>query len=452
MIFMVIIGALAIGFYSTITTSTTLAQNDQKGARALIAAESGIQFMRLSLARATIPGGTTTEQLLTELDKDLRINTQLIGNLGAQTVGFANNTISIPAQAGGLIVTDPGDQSGFSVKITPIGGGTDGIVCTVTGHSGSSARTHRSKDVRLYFVRRELPSSIFDGAVAANGKITITKGAIGGVPGISPDTIASITSLKTTSPAFMMTGGTIGGDVNVVGAGLAAISAGSVGGTTNLTSIMKDHVKVVVPPELPFVDTSVLAGYATNTFTGVVAVMNNTRIPANTGTAAAPLKFNSDVLIQGILYVESPNIIEFSGNSTLAGIIVFENKGNATVNKITFTGNSSVANLPLDPMFDQVRSIKGLAMLAPTAALTFTGSNDSNLRGNLIVGTFNEKGSANITIDKGSVIAMDPGANAAVFAGKMLRFTETGKFNQPSIGVKFTSKLIPANGTYLEVN
>lgn len=56
MIFMGLIGTL--GFYSTITTSTKLAHNDENGARALAAAESGLQFMRYHLAWVELPPTT----------------------------------------------------------------------------------------------------------------------------------------------------------------------------------------------------------------------------------------------------------------------------------------------------------------------------------------------------------------------------------------------------------
>src|SRR5687767_4115544 len=67
MIFMVLIGCLALGFYATMTTSTKLSENDQKGARALMAAESGIQFMRLNLAHVQLPPLTTPDNVLAEL-------------------------------------------------------------------------------------------------------------------------------------------------------------------------------------------------------------------------------------------------------------------------------------------------------------------------------------------------------------------------------------------------
>ena len=158
MTFMVLIGCLALGFYATMTTSTKLSENDQKGARALMAAESGIQFMRLNRAHVQLPPLTTPDQVLAALFADLKVSTRVIGNLGANTVGFANGTISIPAEANQILVTNAADNTGFRVTITRISPTTDGVVCTVTGHTGTG-RYHRSKRVALEFTRQEIPTA-----------------------------------------------------------------------------------------------------------------------------------------------------------------------------------------------------------------------------------------------------------------------------------------------------
>lgn len=444
MIFMVLIATLAIGFYSTTTTSQSLAQNDQKSARALLAAESGIQFMRLRLAHVRIPPTTSADTLLSELHADLAADVTLKGNLGTQTVGLANDTISIPAEAGGIILTDPSHRSGFSVAITKVNpAGTRRIICTITGHSGTG-RYHRTRDLQLNFVREELENILLEKAVAAKGTVTIMKGLLGG-SGV-PDTIASVMSTKSTSPAVSMSGGSVGGNIGIVAPGLASVTGGSVHGQTDLTTIMDNHVAVIEPPEFPYVDSALFAGYATNTYTGSGSTLQNVRMPAGTNP-----KFAGNVTIQGILYIESPNVVEFGGNASLAGLIVFENKGTSGTNSIKFGGNATVSPLPPDAIFDPLRSISGIAILAPTATVTTTGNSDSYLKGNVVAGTFNELGSATIRMDQGSILTLDPG-NSATFNGNTVRFASTGSSNPPSLGVRYTTKFIPDNGTYAELN
>ena len=442
MIFMVLIGAMAVGFYAMVTTSTAVSHNDQRGAQALIAAESGIQFMRLQLARVKIPPtASSTNDMMFELHKDLKAALETTGNLGAHTVSLVNNVITIPAEAGKTIETDSGTRSGFRVLIEAK---TGGIVCRCTGYSGVG-RYRRDKSVALDFIRQELPSSLLDNAIAAKGTVNIQKGIIGGVSGTSPDTIAKIMSTKTSVPAVSITGGTLGGNVGVVDDAYAQITGGSVAGQTNITTIYANHVKEVEPPEFPVVDTTVFAQYATNTYvSGMASPMQNIRIPANTNP-----KFSGGVVIQGILYIESPNQVEFSGGSSLAGFLVFENKGTSATNTVKFAGNTTITSLPPDAIFNPLRSITGIAIMAPTASITTTGSTDSYLKGNVFVGQFNELGSATIRMDQGSIVAMD-GGTAATFNGQTTRFLSTGKLNPPSIGVRYTAKFVPRDGTYEE--
>ena len=451
MIFMVLIAMLAVAFYSMITTSTSVSQNDQKTARALVAAESGIPFMRLRLAKVKIPPtASTPAQVITEVHTDLRAAMEGTDNLRSNTVGLSNNVITIPAQAGAVITTDPSDKSGFSVVITSATPPRTGVVCTVTGHSGSG-RTRRTKSVSLNFIRNEIPSTILQNAVAAKGTVNIMKGFIGGVTGVSPDSIASVMSAKTSSPAFTMSGGTLGGDVGVVDQDYALITGGTVHGQTNPTTIYQNHVQEVEPPEFPYIDTSGFASYATNTYVSGMTLLQNVRIPAGTGTTASPLTIAGSAAVQGILYIESPNVVHFGGNATIAGFIVFENKGTTSGNVLRFGGNATVSPLPPDAMFNPLRSITGIAIMAPTAAVTMTGSTDSYFKGNVIVGQFNEFGSATIKMDQGSIVTMDPG-NSATFNGNTTRFASTGVLNPPSMGIRYSAKFIPKDGTYLELN
>ena len=72
MIFLVAMGLMALGFYALTTTAAQLSKNDRRTAKALLAAESGIQFMRNRLAHVTIPPNTSSANLLSELETDLK--------------------------------------------------------------------------------------------------------------------------------------------------------------------------------------------------------------------------------------------------------------------------------------------------------------------------------------------------------------------------------------------
>jgi Tfp pilus assembly protein PilX/dUTPase len=446
MLFLVLIGTLSLGFYSSTTTAVQLAKNDQKSIKALLAAESGLQFIRRQLANVTVTSSSDGPQMMADLYNDLTAALSGTGNLGSMTVGYANGTIKIPAQAGRCVLLDSSDNTGFAITINNVGGAASLIVVKVIGTTGSGAYS-RDKGVQLTFSRQPNNTGLFDNAVAAKGGISMSKGSLLGVSGISPDTIASVMSAKTNAPSFIMGGGTIGGSVGVIDEDYASITGGSVHGTTSVSTMKANGwLSEVSAPEFPTIDTSVFLPYATSIY-GSGTVMSNMVIPPNTNP-----KFTGNATINGILYVKSPNKIQFRGNTTLAGFIVFEQAGDASQNSIDLSGNFSVANLPAGAAYDALRAISGVAIIAPTAGLTMTGSADSNFRGNVIVSTFANGGSADIVFDQGSLIAMSPGTDAVTFNGKTVKWKTTGKNNQPSTGVTYSNKFTPSGGTYLELN
>jgi hypothetical protein len=272
------------------------------------------------------------------------------------------------------------------------------------------------------------------------------------VTGISPDSIATIMSATNASGAMSVSGGIIGGDINVVGSkSNASVTGGTVGGTSNTAVILAQHTNVVSDPEFPTFETDVFKSYATTTYAGQSSgTLKNVRIPKN---YPGGVKFTGNVTIQGILYIESPNNVQFRGNTNLQGFIVFENAGTVADNVIDMSGNFSQGTLPSGSDFDSLRTITGIAVLAPTTALSTNGSVDSQVRGNMILGTFVNGGSADLQIDQGTLMTLDTTTTAgAKFNAKTIKWTATGKTNQPSAGVSYDTKFVPVAGSYRELN
>ena len=463
MLFLVLIGTLALGFYTSVTTATALAKNDRRSAKALMAAESGIQFMRNRLANVSIPPNTTAADLLDELEADLLNDEQIANNLlGTPIPPRDGNVLTIP-----FICTDVAEQSGFTVTISDIGAVGE-IVCTVRGQSGDAKTGAVSnKSVRLDFTRKEIESNVFESAIAAQSQFVMRKGSVTGIPNVSSDSIIKLMSAQETYPAIIMYNGKIGsldgGELGTVIPdpdpmeagepldGALQFSQGYVHGSQNPLTIKENYLKLVDKPEFPTVNTDMFVNYATSTYTGGTGgVLRNVRIPAGTNP-----KFTGNVTIQGILYVESPNVVDFGGNTNMQGFIVFQNAGNSTVNQINATGNFTYGNLPDDTEFDKLRTITGISMLAPTTAVKFSGSVDSQIRGNMILGRFENAGSADIQIEKGSILALDPsgtGYPGIHLNGKTVKFASTGADFPPSEGVSYTSRFLPTKGSYLELN
>ena len=86
MLYLVLFGTLAIGFYAAPTTQSQLVANDERTAGALFASESGMDFMRYQLARVSIPPGTPNDVVVQRLYDDLRTQLEDTGNLGSASI------------------------------------------------------------------------------------------------------------------------------------------------------------------------------------------------------------------------------------------------------------------------------------------------------------------------------------------------------------------------------
>src|SRR5439155_18012926 len=126
----------------------------------------------------------------------------------------------------------------------------------------------------------------------------------------------------------------------------------------------------------------------------------------------------------------------------LQGFIVVDNS-TANAATLNFSGNLAMASLPNQPKFDPLRSISGVAVMAPTANMYMTGSS-SSLRGNVLVKTFDFAGAGDMQIDQGSIITLGTGNNTANFhSTKTVRFSATGENNQPNVGVTYSGSFLP---------
>jgi hypothetical protein len=188
--------------------------------------------------------------------------------------------------------------------------------------------------------------------------------------------------------------------------------------------------------------------YATNSYVSGASLQKNVYVPPNTNP-----KFNGGDTVQGILYIASPNQVTFRGNFNLQGILVMaaSSAGQNSTDLLDFRGNVSQQPLPSSPTFDALRAASGVSILAPTAAITMSGSTDSLLRGNVISNTFGFQGSADIVVDNGTLMTLKEGTNSAVFSGKTVKFTSTGANNLPSQGVSFSQSYSPEPASYEEL-
>jgi hypothetical protein len=172
--------------------------------------------------------------------------------------------------------------------------------------------------------------------------------------------------------------------------------------------VQVDGAEVYGATEVPWPGTNpaLFKPFATNVLTappGPGAVLSNIRIPANTNPT-----FSSDVVINGVVYVESPNNVKFSGALSLCGMIVTEKADSPAGNTITFAGHTSVQgveNLPPGAEYNGLRNLGGTFLLAEGFTAKFTGS-FTTLSGSMVASGFEFSGDAGGTI-RGSVVNLN---------------------------------------------
>lgn len=438
MMFLVLFSTLALAFYTMSSTAIESSNNDQQINRALLAADSGMDFIRYQLQNVTIPPSTPAGNVVNALYEDLVNQMEETGNLGGNAVELSGNIIYVPQD--GSISLASNQNAIFRATITDWAGE---IVVKIDGTSLPSGLT---RSITMDFTRRQRTSTIYNYAVASKGIVRMRKGTVTAVAGVDPS-IATMMSAKEAEPSIIVSGGVIGGDLSIVEGATASVTGGTVGGSSIPGVILADHVHEVEPPEFPTVDTSVYRSYATNTFVDGARTQQNIRIPAGTNP-----RFNGGDSVQGIMYIESPNTVTFRGNFNLQGFIVFENTADETANVLDFRGNVSQNPLPSGAAFDSLRATTGVSILAPTTKVFMSGSTDSLLRGNVIIGKLDYNGSADVQIDRGTIMTYNEGSDSAGFNGKTVKFTATGSNNQPTSGISFSSNFRPDPTSYQEIS
>lgn len=442
-LYVIFVVAMAIGIYAAIAASAPKADDQQNVTRARLAADSGLSFLRYQLSLLSIPPNTKDSDLLGEVARGLKAQTQGSLDFHEYAIDLVDGTLYIPGGPGEFVHLD--EESRFRATIRSTGGN---LSINVTGrHQNEEA----ARSLQIDFVKRAYRTTLFNYAVASRGQIYMKKGEVMASPASAGVDMMSAFASDTSS-SIQMAGGAVGGRLLVSGnKDRVALSGGTVGGAADPKLIRQDHIQLASAPDFPTVDTSPFKAFATHSWTGdAKGPFTNLRIAANSNPQFAG--DNGTVVINGILYIESPNSVEFRGGATINGIIVFENKGNSAVNRIDCRGNVTIGGVPGDaPFADLKQRARGYSILAPSAAVAMSGSGVSRLEGSLLAGSFNFVGGSDLVIHNGSLITFNAGPSSIVFEGKTVTFTGSPRSNLPTTGMTFNQFFVPEAASYAEV-
>jgi Tfp pilus assembly protein PilX len=398
-IFAIVMLALMTVMTVALASSTNLnlsrSRHMEDSISAQLSAESGLQFMLMNLSRLRMPASTSSSTFIANLSTEIAGMLNDTPNACGQVVSCSGSTISIPSITA--------DASSFTCSITILTPAADGIPrCRLTsvGSRGLASRT-----VSLDMAMVPVSADAFNYAIASKGSIAVSGSAT--IDGMTSPDEANVLSISQDAFAISVGGSaTIGGDLFLTADGEDSVylqgGGLSVGGESDIEAIVNGHVhRLPEEPDFPVLDLAPFAAMATTVIdsttdlTGPGLVVNNARIAAGTNP-----EFKQDTVINGILYIESPNVVTFKSKAVLNAMIVTEDvAGDADSNVLDFKGQITapgVEALPDTSEFQAIKEQQGTVILAPSFSVQFRGSVNS-INGTIAADQFSFLGNSNIS-------------------------------------------------------
>ncbi len=399
-IVLVVISVLAIGLCGVSGANLQMADNQRWGNQAFASAESGLEVMRYWLSRVRMPSSTAPADYFSSTVA--RVQSDLANNGIANFVVNADG--SIPA-----VLIDPNTGQNFQGQWSADPDNPAILKVTVTGKRGLMSRT-----ISVDYLIVPYHFRIFNYGMALKGPLVCPFNPRLYAATESWEADIYIESANSLVAVDVDKNATFAGNIDI-GNPDASVS---VGGTLDLGGTV-GHLD---PEDLPeFAVPKIREDFydyatgpvitATTDLSGSTTTWANARIAAGSGTEAQPLTFGGNVVIQGILYIEAPNVVMFPQNTTLEGMIVAEGDVNDPgTNAINFgdpadaktPSNFSSGPYPPGPQFDAIRQEQGSCILAPGFAVSFW-KNFSAINGVIAASGLHFDNNATATI-KGTLI------------------------------------------------
>jgi len=395
MIFVIIFSALAVSMATMSGANTQLASNQRKVDCALGSAESGLDVERYWLDTVMFPSDTPENKYF------ITVMNSLEANMDANSI----TNIVLKKNTGEILPVTLDSTSGqtFSGQMSISNTNPYNLEVSTIGGDGQITRTIK---VDYYIEPYEHP--IFNFGLATKGPINYTGNPT--TVGVAEAWEADIYIESSGSATALSVGGNTNfhGDIMIGNPAATANFGGDVkiDGDQGQDAI-DSHVHVGVPPvAFPEPDTARFIPYATGdvidsttdlgSYTNILV---NCSIAANTNPV-----FPKSVTIQGILLIYSPNVVTFTQNVALQGIIV--GLGDYTVDppidRIDVLGNFASGPYPAGVEFDAIRAEEGSSIVAPGFGMSFQG-NFSTLEGVVAVSGVLFTGNVNAMI-QGTII------------------------------------------------
>ncbi len=375
-------------------TNVQLASNQHKLNSTLSAAQSGLEVMQYWLTRVIIPNSTQPSDYLSTIVSILQ-NDLADNNISNISLSFVGSTITIPS-----VTLASADHLSFEAAIRQLNDNT--LQMDVTGRNDQITRT-----IRVNYNIKPYKNPLFDYGIATKGPLNMQGNP--NVDGLNQSIEADVyIESKNNDDALLMKGSSaIAGDVSIANpdANPSVSNSSSIGGETGQDAIDNHIIIPASYPDFPVPNPGAFENYVKNTFepstdTTTNLALENIKIPADTNP-----HFSGHVILKGIVFIESPNIVEFTGNADITGIIIGDGDLNFPdeENQLIFRGNVDSRSVSeLDAAFGDIREETGTFLLAPGFSASFGGSFET-LNGVIAASGIEFFGNAGGTVN-GSVI------------------------------------------------
>ncbi len=359
LLFVAIFSSFGLAILTMSSRNMRVANNHSQAGRALESALSGMEVMKYWMSKVAIPGATASSQRFSSMSADLA------------------NYIAVGSE--NPVTLDSSDPRSFYAQLQFVDNDTFSLI--VTGQAGQLQRS-----VAMNYTFGVSEDTIFNFGIATKGPLQLTGNVqLDGATSVFESDIYIESSNN--NDVLSITGNSqIAGEIRVTNPnGMVTLQGGQagIGGETGQAAI-NNHVETgVAPVDFPIPNTARFEQYANgdviDSETGTSG--NNTFENARVLAGVNPL-FNGNVIINGIMFIETPNVVNFSGNLDVNGLIIGD--GNVTddsgTNELIFQGNvesHSVSELPAGSQFDGLREETGTFLLAPGFKLSFGGNFDT---------------------------------------------------------------------------
>ncbi len=379
---------MAVSLAQLSGANVQIANNHRYVNRALESAQSGLEIIRHHLADVSISSSATDRLQAIATDMQTNLTNAGITNI---TASYDSSTTTVNIASVSL-----DSQSGQTFSATITQPTTDTIQMNVTGTSGQSSR-----QITTTFDFTPVASGIFDYAVATRGPLSLSTGA--SITGLNNSGEADVyIESNNYTQALTMTGSAViaGDDVSIANPlGTASVDTDATIGGESGQAAIDNHVTIGADAiEFPTPDTSIFEPYATTIIDASSDTTGNDTLENIRILPNANPNFSGTIVVNGVVFIETPNQVTFSGNSTMTGVIVTNGdmdspNGTDCINFTASVDTLSVSYLPADPNFDGLRDMAGTFILAPGFELNFGGSFDT-INGAIAGNGINFSGSA----------------------------------------------------------